>query len=190
MDIREGQRLSNTLDCFIQNAHSRRTASQDCSFKYVARCGTNSAVETPPMLGRLIPIMPPITSWVLFYDTVSLRLLFQVCIFGEGNCLWTAPYRMYIHEGQRLSNTLDISLLNVHLRRTASQDSSFEYVCWDIRYIQVGQQATCAGMTIFSASQGVSHRCHNMLEWVTCEQCRYAFETVHDLRYQAPEAFQ
>ena len=51
---------------------------------------------------------------------------------------------------------------------------------WDITYIQVGQQATCAGMTIFSASQGGSHRCHNMLEWVTCEQGRTALETVDD----------
>ena len=58
-----------------------------------------------------------------------LRTALSSMYSREGNCLWTAPYRMYIHEGQRLRTTLDCSLLNVHLRRTASQDCSFKYVC-------------------------------------------------------------
>ena len=45
MYIHEGQRLRTTLDCSLQNVHLRRTAPQDCSFKY-AFLGKYSSLDS------------------------------------------------------------------------------------------------------------------------------------------------
>ena len=46
-----------------------------------------------------------LTECIFVKDSVS-GLLFQVCMVWEESRLWTAPYRRYIREGQRLRSAL------------------------------------------------------------------------------------